>query len=638
MEIHSVDLRQALLKLKQYWGFERLRPNQEPVVKKVLSGENVLALLPTGGGKSICFQLPGLCMNGLVLVISPLVSLMEDQVAQLISREIRAAALHSGMSKADLDKVLNDIQSGELKFLYCSPERLQSVDFRNALVNSVISLVAVDEAHCISQWGYDFRPDYLRIGEFLNLLLSPQVIALTASATPEVLLDIMKQLNFTEEAIVRSSFARHNLAYQSQRCENKTAAVLRACRQIVGSGILYCHTRGECVWWANYLFGMGIKAAPYHAGLSHDLKMATFQKWISNELKLVCATSAFGMGIDKPDVRFVLHVQMPLQPEAYFQEAGRAGRDGNYALAKIFWNEEDVAVAKKRLLMKFPDILKVANCYDLICNSCKIDFTHVAGSVFSFDAIAFCNEYKMDPWQLSGFIKILESTNYLTLQAESFHFTEIQMVAQPKAVHEFIGLNKPNAIVLNRLVGMYGRLFERMTRVNEHAIAASLKSKPEDVRMTLLQLQTEGWIAVNFAKQDASIQLLQPRVRSENLILENSLMKMLRQRDFDRASFMAGYLRSNVCRSQLLLKYFGETQIENCGVCDVCMAMEIEDKSMFRKWLADMLKQNAMPMHELKSILYRKGWKKEYSQWLRELVDDGSFLLNENQCILVLDF
>jgi len=363
MTLNSSDMDHALLKLKQHWGFDRLRPNQEPIIKKVFSGENVLALLPTGGGKSICFQLPGLCRNGLTVVISPLVALMEDQVAQLVSRGITAAAIHSGMSANTMAKTLSKCQSGELKFLYCSPERLQSQSFQCSLMHCNVSLVAVDEAHCISQWGYDFRPDYLRIKEFLSLIPDVQVIALTASATPEVLADIIEQLNLSDQSIVRSSFARTNLAYRVQRCENKTAAVLRMCRQNAGSGILYCQTRGECVWWSDYLVRMGIQAAPYHAGLSHELKMTTFQKWMSNELKIVCATSAFGMGIDKPDVRFVLHAQMPLQPEAYFQEAGRAGRDGLDAFSQIFWNDEDIAIARQRLSMKFPSIDKVAECY-----------------------------------------------------------------------------------------------------------------------------------------------------------------------------------------------------------------------------------------------------------------------------------
>ncbi len=638
MAINSSDFDQVLLNLKQYWGFDSLRPSQEPIVKRVLSGENVVALLPTGGGKSICFQLPGLCMSGLTIVISPLVALMEDQVAQLVSKGINAAALHSGMSAPEMAEVLSDCQSSELKFLYCSPERLQSDFFKSAILNSNVSLVAIDEAHCISQWGYDFRPDYLKIKEFLCLLSGVQLMALTASATHEVLSDIIKQLNLPEEAILRSSFARQNLAYQVQRCENKTAAVLRVCREYSGSGILYCQTRGECVWWADYLMRMGIQAAPYHAGLSHDLKMTTFEKWKSNELKLVCATSAFGMGIDKPDVRFVLHVQMPLQPEAYFQEAGRAGRDGREALSKIFWNEEDVARARKRLLMKFPDYKKVANGYDWICNACKIDSTHACGSTFNFDPIAFCHVHQIDPWLLLGYIKVLESASYLTLDLESLQFTEIKIIARPEAVRDFIRIATPEAELLNGLIGLYGRLFDRMVRVSEYHIASVLQSNSDNIRKSLINLQREGWISLNYAKQESSIRLLQPRVMKRNLILENATTKMLKQREFMRAGFMENYLSSNKCRSQLLLGYFGEADAEICGLCDVCLSMEIVDKKMFVNWLRRTVHQNTIPMRDLKSMLYRKGWKKEYSLWLRELLDDGSFLLNHNDCIELNDF
>jgi len=637
MILNSSDMDQALLKLKLYWGFDGLRPNQVPIVEKVLAGENVLALLPTGGGKSICFQLPGLCMNGLIVVISPLVALMEDQVAQLVSRGINASALHSGMSADDKAKALSQCQSGELKFLYCSPERLQSDAFKSSLRDCRISLVAIDEAHCISQWGHDFRPNYLRIREFLSTLPDVQIIALTASATQEVLSDIMKQLNLTEEAILRSSFSRANLAYQIQRCENKTAAVLRVCRQNQGSGILYCQTRGECVWWADHLLRMGIKAAPYHAGLSHELKMNTFQKWIANELKLVCATSAFGMGIDKPDVRFVLHVQMPLQPEAYFQEAGRAGRDGKEAFSKIFWNDEDVAIASKRLLMKFPDVNKVAHCYELICQGCDIHFDHPIGSAFAFNVIAFCNEHKMDPWLLNGSIKMLESANYLTMDMESLQFTEIKIIATPDAVRDFIRLEITEAQLLNCLLGMHGRLFERMTKVNEYALATTLECSIEDIKKMLYNLQSDGWIYMNQSHQESTIRLLQQRVRSENLILENDNTAMLKQREFVRAGFMRDYLISIQCRSQLLLQYFGEVHAENCGICDVCLTMEITDRKIFKSWLISIVKQNMVPISELKSMLYRRGWKKEYGFWLRELLDDGSFLLSQNQCIQVRD-
>ncbi len=637
MTLNSIDMDHALLKLKQHWGFDRLRSNQEPIIKKVFSGENVLALLPTGGGKSICFQLPGLCRNGLTVVISPLVALMEDQVAQLVSRGITAAAIHSGMSANTMAKTLSKCQSGELKFLYCSPERLQSQRFQCSLMHCNVSLVAVDEAHCISQWGYDFRPDYLRIKEFLSLIPDVQVIALTASATPEVLADIIEQLNLSDQSIVRSSFARTNLAYRVQRCENKTAAVLRMCRQNAGSGILYCQTRGECVWWSDYLVRMGILAAPYHAGLSHELKMTTFQKWMSNELKIVCATSAFGMGIDKPDVRFVLHAQMPLQPEAYFQEAGRAGRDGLDAFSQIFWNEEDIAIARQRLSMKFPSIDKVAECYDGICASCGIDYTHPIGSTFDFDAIAFCKLYKIDPWQLQGAIKSLEGMGYLTLDNVLLNFTEIKITATPQAVSEFIHLTIPEAQLLHALLGMYGRLFERMTKINEHAIAAAMGRDTKDVLQSLGILSSGGWIDVQYAKQDLSVRLLKPRTHSKLLILMNSTSKILQQREFQRAAFMTEYLQSNKCRSQSLLQYFGEVQPNECGICDVCMSKEITNKDLFKSWLHSIIFQRAVTLNELKSKLYRKGWRKEYGIWLRELLDDGSFLLNQNQCIQVRD-
>ena len=627
----------ALSLLKHYWGFDGLRPNQLPIIQKVLAGENVVAILPTGGGKSICFQLPALCLKGLTIVVSPLVALMEDQVSQLLAKGIHAAAIHSGLSSQEFTEILFECQSGNLKLLYCSPERLRSDEFRSAIRDCSISLVAVDEAHCISQWGYDFRPDYLRIIEFLNFVSKVQVIALTASATPEVLLDITKQLEISEECIIRNSFARDNLGYQVQRSENKSAAVFRVCKQTLGSGILYCQTRGECLWWSDYLVQKGVNAAPYHAGLSHELKMKTYQKWMLNELKLVCATSAFGMGIDKPDVRFVLHVQMPLQPEAYFQEAGRAGRDGKAAFSRIFWNEEDVSLAKQRLHLKFPEISWVSQCYEWICAFCEIQFYHPRDAVFEFDAIAFCSIHKINPWSLQGAMKILENRGYLALDLDSFNFTELRVISSPEVILEFVQRECPESMLIRCLMGMYGKLFERMTRVNEFSVAAVMKLSIHEVQNLLRSLASMGMISLRHSTGQTVIKLLQARVRTENLCLESVAATDLLQRDLRRAECMYDYLRSNQCRSRFLLQYFGEAQSPECGVCDVCLSKEIGNKEMLMEYIKTMLPHHPVTMYDLKNLLYKKGWKKEYGLWLRELLDDGSFLLNQNHCIELRD-
>jgi ATP-dependent DNA helicase RecQ len=626
-------LESALSILQHYWGFNSLRPNQEPIVRKVLAGESLLALLPTGGGKSICFQLPGLYLPGLTVVISPLIALMEDQVANLRSRGIPAAVMHSGLADHDIAKIFSQCFSDEVKFLYVSPERLHSERFRVAISRISVALVAVDEAHCISQWGHDFRPDYQRISDFLSLIPGAQVIALTASATVEVINDILTQLRLPENAVIRSSFARENLAYRVQRTENKSAAVLRVCREFVGAGILYCQTRGECIRWSEYLTRCGVKAAAYHAGLSYEVKMATYEEWLSGRIQLVCATSAFGMGIDKPDVRFVLHVQMPLQPEAYFQEAGRAGRDGAPAFSTIFWNEEDCHLALKRLRIKYPESNEVERCYQEIYQYCGISPSDKKNTCYRFDAMEFCRDRQIDPWLLQGSLKILESAEWLTLDAGSMNFSKLKIIAQPEKVRNFLTQQCPDTILLSCLLGMYGRLFENMIPVNEYALAEASKMNVAQLRLALKRLASDGWILYDAAVMDSSIRILRTDLQPQFMPKENANAERLRMREFARAEFMKGYIHNNHCRGQQLLEYFGEMNSICCGVCDVCLAQDIADRAEFAEFLKRILKHHSVPLKEIKSLLFKKGWRKEYGFWLRELMDDGSFLLCRNQSL-----
>ncbi len=446
--------------LKKYWGYDQFRSKQEEIVSALISGMDTLALLPTGGGKSICFQVPALCLEGICIVISPLVALMNDQVDNLKKRGIHASLVNSSMKMSEIDRVLDNCIYGDIKFLYISPERLKNELFIERFRKMKVSMLAVDEAHCISQWGYDFRPHYLKIAEIRLLKPDVPVLALTASATPAVVADIQDKLGFKSHHVIGISFARPNLSYNVSYQEDKDKKIAEICNKMQGCGIVYCGTRRRTKEIALLLTKAGISAEIYHAGLTIEERDKAFRKWMGNQVRVICATNAFGMGIDKPDVRFVVHADMPAQPEAYFQEAGRGGRDGHTAYAVLIWNQGDLVKMNQLVTAKYPSkefLRKVYKCignYLQLAPGCGKDLS------YPFDISAFVNAFDLNPTDVSAALHLLELAGYVSLNEVAFMPSRILVKVNKQDLYSFQVVNPAFDVFIRTLLRMYGGLFE----------------------------------------------------------------------------------------------------------------------------------------------------------------------------------
>jgi ATP-dependent DNA helicase RecQ len=556
--------------LQRYWGHSAFRLKQEEIVTSVINGNDTLALLPTGGGKSICFQVPALCLEGVCLVVSPLMALMYDQVNNLKSRGISAAAITSAMHYREIDKTLDQCVHGQIKFLYVSPERLKNNLFKERFKRMKVAMIAVDEAHCISQWGYDFRPSYLEIATIRELHPNVPVLALTASATHAVVSDIQAKLHFKLENAIGTSFARPNLAYVVVETENKESRMLDIFKKIPGCGIVYCGTRAKTREMADYLYKNGMSSGYYHAGMTHAEREAAFKRWLRNETRIICATNAFGMGIDKPDVRVVVHMDVPPHPEAYFQEAGRAGRDGQQAYGALLYNKGDILLLRERAKAKFPPIDNIRKIYNAVGNHYQLAIGAGKDIQFEFHLAEFVKTFQLQAAETMYALQILEAAGYIALSESVMMPARLTFAMQKPDLYSFQVAHPQLDAFVKLLLRMYGGLFDQYVGIREGDIARQMRSTEKEVIHLMHLLQKNNVLDYLPASDTPKLTFLTGREQAEHLRISAEIYDDRMKVEMDRVEAMVRYLEKDTCRSIQLLEYFGEKDVEACGQCDVC--------------------------------------------------------------------
>lgn len=545
----------------------------------ILKGHDTLGLMPTGGGKSITFQVPALLKSGITLVITPLISLMKDQTDNLHRRGIRAVYLQAGMTAAETRKSIQTLTNTDCRFLYVSPERLLSENFCAFLRSLTISLIVVDEAHCISQWGYDFRPAYLKIGELRKTIKEAPVLALTATATPDVTTDIIRLLNFREDfRILRKSFHRNNLSYVVRATNDKYGEMLHILRHTSGPAIIYARSRKGVREIAEFLNDSGVSAIFYHAGLTREIKEDYQNRWMEGEFRVIVATNAFGMGIDKPDVRVVIHFNVPPSIEEYYQEAGRAGRDGKESYAVLLTGERDISNLKKHLTESFPDKQVVRKVYERVCNFLHISLEEGFGRLYEFSFDKFCLTFSMQLRQVESALKILTTTNYMTYIEETSTRARVMIVCHRNELHG-VELEAETERVLQALLRNYPGLFVDYINVSENVLAIASGLKPEEVVDNLIILQKHGLISFIPRKRTPYIYMPNPRVVPEHVVIGRNAYEARKEAMQHRIDGIMRYaFEAGECRERVMLTYFGEEKVHDCGKCDVCRARRAKNK------------------------------------------------------------
>jgi ATP-dependent DNA helicase RecQ len=556
--------------LQQYWGHNAFRPAQEEIIQAVLEGKDTLAILPTGGGKSVCFQVPAMALDGCCLVISPLIALMEDQVQRLQGMDIPAAAIISGMSWQETEKVLDACVNDELKFLYVSPERLETRAFRDRLRHLPISMLAVDESHCISQWGYDFRPAYLHIARIKETLPHIPVMALTASATPEVQADIIRQLKMRNPARFTTSFTRKNLSYKVLMCQNKIGELIKILETEKGTGIVYCRSRRKTRELSELLQQHGISSNCYHAGLDQDTRKERQESWITGKTMVMVCTNAFGMGIDKPDVRVVVHADVPDCLENYYQEAGRAGRDGLPAKAILLYNERELAELRLQPDIRYPSMSIIRKVYHALANFLQVPTGGGVGVSYDFDLEEFISRFKINLNEVVYSLQALKQENIISHQEMVFMPSTVQFVSDKHYLEELENNFPQYEPLIKALLRTYAGIFDYPVRISEKQLAWKLYKDINAVKTELLFLHRAGAIRYIPQKQDPQINFLQGRIQTDELNV-NHTQYLARKAAYEaRIEKMIGYINGAACRSAYIGAYFGDKGINDCGICDLC--------------------------------------------------------------------
>ena len=565
-----MDIQTPVEVLRKYWGYESFRPMQEEIVTSALEGRDVLAILPTGGGKSICFQVPSLMKEGIAIVITPLIALMKDQVQNLNSRGIKALCINAGMGRREVELALNNAAYGDFKFLYVSPERIGTPLFRSYLQAMNVSFIVVDEAHCISQWGYDFRPDYLQIGKIREMVDAP-VIALTATATPQVAEDIMNRLGFDEKCLIKSGFERPNLSYIVRRCEDKLGQMLNICSSVAGTGIVYVRSRKKTEELAAFLSANGISASFYHAGLGPDSRSDRQAKWKSGEIRVMVCTNAFGMGIDKPDVRFVIHFDVPDSPEAYFQEAGRGGRDGKRSFAVTIWNASDTKRLHQIATVSFPSLEYIEDIYHKVHIFFDIPYDTGAGRQLKFDLDEFCRRFKLQRQAAYYSIVYIERTGHWTMSEDVDISTKVQITVGRSELYDVEFPDVKMVQLLEVLMRRYTGVFSFPVPIDEEYVAGLLDVQVPMLRQLLYKLSLEHVIKYIPCDHATVLFLHHERLRPKNVNLDPERYDLLKSSALERMQKMIDYIsEEDTCRSSFLLEYFGQTESQDCGTCDIC--------------------------------------------------------------------
>lgn len=605
--------------LKQYWGYDSFRGIQEAIITSIGDGRDTLGLMPTGGGKSITFQVPALAQPGLCLVITPLIALMKDQVRNLRDRGIKAVAIYSGMPREEILIALENCIFGGYKFLYISPERLDTEIFRIKLRSMKVSMITVDESHCISQWGYDFRPSYLKIAEVRKLLPGIPVLALTATATPEVVKDIQARLAFREENVFRMSFERKNLAYIVRRTENKAEELLHILNRVAGSAIVYTRNRKKTKEVAQWLNQQEITATFYHAGLSNETKDARQKSWLSGEHRVMVATNAFGMGIDKPDVRLVVHIDFPDSPEAYFQEAGRAGRDGEKAYAVLLYAKSDPTILRKRISDTFPEKDYIRKVYEDINFYYQMAMGDGLGCTYAFNIDEFCHNFKHFPIQVDSALKILTRAGYLEYTDEQDNASRLIFTLRRDELYRIQENNPDTEKLLRIILRSYTGVFTDYAYINEDSLASRTGLTRQQVYETLVFLTRRRILHYIPGKKTPYIIYTRERQETDRIHLSNEVYEDRKKSYIQRIEAMLSYAETDdKCRSRMLLRYFGEKNEHNCGHCDVCLqkhdsgVKQNEFDEIVRK-IEELLQDNSMSVTVLQQQL-EAAWKKEHIQ------------------------
>ena len=596
--------------LKKYWGFDDFRPLQEDIADAVIYGSDTLALLPTGGGKSICFQVPGIAREGITLVISPLIALMQDQVDQLKKREIRAASVTSAMTYREIDIVLDNARFGGLDFLYTSPERLKTTLFIERFKRMNVGLIVVDEAHCISEWGHDFRPSYRDISDLRTVHPNVPVIALTATATQRVKEDIIRQLELKDPKIFEASFQRPNISYEIYPVQNKVNAILKLVKRFEGnSGIIYCQKRKSVKEMASLLISQGNKVGVYHGGMDAKSRSQMMQAWLSGQLPVMVATNAFGMGIDKPDVRFVAHYEFPNNPEAYFQEAGRAGRDGLEARTFVFYEARDIEEMNKLVEQQFPPAEVVKQTYQALCNYLQLAVGSGTGETFPLDLKMLTKNFNLDVVATYQSLKILEMNNTLQFTESVFSPTKVKFLVGNTALYSFQIKYESITDLVTLLTRSYPGIFDQYFEIQEAEFCKRLKINGTELDKQLRFLEKNGILDITWKTDLPLVTMISERIPESYLRLDPEIYHFRKQVAEERWDKMYQLLTLPVCRAKFLIEYFGQPA-HNCGKCDYCISLKKENYTMQELYL------------QLESLLHNPKTLEEIRQYLDFIHED----------------
>jgi len=625
-------MQQYLSILKQYWGYDEFRALQGDIIRSIASGKDTLGLMPTGGGKSLTFQVPAMTMDGICIVVTPLIALMKDQVENLKKRGITAAAIYSGMTQNDIMLTLDNSVFGAYKFLYVSPERLATPIFLQKIKQATVCMIAVDESHCISQWGYDFRPSYLRIADIREILPDVPVLALTATATPEVVDDIQKQLLFREPNLFQKSFQRSNLVYVVLTVENKEEHLLKILNSVAGTSVVYVRNRKKTKEVADFLNQNGISAENFHAGLKNETKDAKQGRWKSGDTRVIVSTNAFGMGIDKAEVRTVVHMDLPDSVEAYFQEAGRAGRDEKKAFAVLLYNNGDAVKMRKRVTDTFPGKEMVRKVYEALGNYLQMGVGSGLDRVFAFDIGDFCAKFKLPILISYNCLKILQQAGYLELTDEQDSSSRLLFIANKDDLYKS-KLTTDQDKLIHILLRSYTGLFTDLASINEDTIAKRVEWTRDKVYEQLVALAKEHIIQFIPRKKTPYLTFVHERVETERVVLGKEAYDDRRERYISRVKSVLDYAKEeNICRSQVLLSYFGEKETKPCGKCDICQKRretELTDEE-FETIRLDILQLLTSEELSINSLIKKIPVKEPKSlKVVRFMIDNGQLKENE---------
>jgi ATP-dependent DNA helicase RecQ len=604
--------------LKEYWGYDSFRPLQEDVINSILQGKDTLALMPTGGGKSLCYQVPAMVKDGLCLVISPLIALMKDQVENLRKKNITAYAIYSGMTRAEVINTLKIATESNCKFLYVSPERLETNLFKEYLPGMHVNLIAVDEAHCISQWGYDFRPPYLRIAALREELPGIPVLALTASATKEVQDDICDKLQFKDKNIFRQSFERKNLSYSVFKVDSKINKVIEILNKVKGASIVYCKSRKRTKEIADLLRLQNISSDFYHAGLPQEERNKRQENWIKNKTRVIVCTNAFGMGIDKPDVRSVIHADIPDCLENYYQEAGRAGRDGEKSYAVLLYDDHDITELEGLAAIRYPSIDDIRNVYQSVANYLQIPAGSGEANYYDFDIADFTKKFKLNTHTALYSLKALEQDNWLAMNDQVFVPSKVKFTTTKEILYEFERTHPELEPAIKALLRGYEGIFDFPASISETVLIRLVKKDVEGIKKDLVQLHLYGIIHYEPQKDSPQIFFPRNRIKAEDLSINLELYNKRKEKFSARVKNIIQYVQELVtCRSKMIGAYFGDTKLHNCKVCDNCLRQKkvhIDEKEFEKisERIQTVLAPQPLPSKEL---LDRLGSFKKEKAW-----------------------